>query len=204
MACFPIELAPKFVRMTPDDLPTVAEIEELSFPSPWSIEVYQRELITRNGSYWVVRHNVDKAVDKATDNVGDKSRETSVENGEETPEIVPVLAYGGMWLLGDDAHITTIATHPAWRQRRIGEWLLLQMVGVARSHGVSALTLEVRVFNYPALALYEKLGFVAVGLRRGYYQDTGEDARLLTLFAIDHPTVWAKLQARIEEIEAGR
>jgi ribosomal protein S18 acetylase RimI-like enzyme len=74
---------------------------------------------------------------------------------------------------------------------------------VARSHSISALTLEVRIRNYPALALYEKLGFVAVGLRRGYYQDTGEDARLLTLFAIDHAAVWDKLKTRMEEIEGG-
>jgi ribosomal-protein-alanine N-acetyltransferase len=198
MAHFPIELAPKFVRMSSEDLPTVAEIEVNSFPSPWSIDVYQREIVTRNGSYWVVRPGIENNQGANEGKSGDKL----VENGEELPPIVPVLAYGGMWLLGDDAHVTTIATHPAWRQRRIGEWLLLQMVGEARSHGVSALTLEVRVFNYPALALYEKLGFVAVGLRRGYYQDTGEDARLLTLFAIDHPSVWGKLQARIEEIEA--
>jgi ribosomal-protein-alanine N-acetyltransferase len=166
--------------MTNADLPAVMELEEVSFPSPWSIDTYRRELITRNGSYWVVR--------------------PTVKTG---PEIPPVLAYGGMWLLGDDAHITTIATHPEWRQRRIGEWLLIKMADVARSHGVGALTLEVRIRNYPALALYEKLGFVAVGLRRGYYQDTGEDARLLTLFAIDHPAVWEKLKARMEEIEGG-
>jgi ribosomal-protein-alanine N-acetyltransferase len=164
--------------MTSVDLPSVMELEEVSFPSPWSIDTYRRELTTRNGSYWVVR--------------------PGVRGGDDVPRI---LAYGGMWLLGDDAHITTIATHPAWRQRRIGEWLLIQMAGVARSHGAGALTLEVRIHNRPALALYEKLGFVAVGLRRGYYQDTGEDARLLTLFAIDHPSVWGKLSARLEEIE---
>jgi ribosomal protein S18 acetylase RimI-like enzyme len=55
--------------------------------------------------------------------------------------------------------------------------------------------------NLGAQALYEKLGFIAVGLRRGYYQDTGEDARLLTLYGIDHPTVWDGLKARLEEIE---
>ena len=179
MPGFPIELKPMFVPMTLADLPAVEEMEQSSFPTPWSIETYQRELVTRNGSYWVVRPGVEE------------------------PDLPRVLAYAGMWLLGDDAHITTIATHPNWRKRRIGEWLLLQMAGVARSHGVSALTLEVRIHNYPALALYDKIGFVAVGLRRGYYQDTGEDARLLTLFAIDHPAVWAKLQTRIEEIEAG-
>jgi ribosomal-protein-alanine N-acetyltransferase len=80
---------------------------------------------------------------------------------------------------------------------------LIKLAEVARSHGVSALTLEVRLRNHAAQALYEKLGFVAVGLRRGYYQDTGEDARLLTLYAIDHPSVWDKLKARMVEIETG-
>ncbi len=178
MPRFPVELAPQFVPMTAADLPAVMELEQVSFPSPWAIDTYRRELTTRNGSYWVVRPGIKRE-----------------------PELPRILAYAGMWLLGEDAHITTIATHPEWRQRRIGEWLLLKMIDVARSHGVSAMTLEVRIRNYPALALYEKLGFVAVGLRRGYYQDTGEDARLLTLYAIDHPTVWEKLSARIDEIE---
>ena len=56
--------------------------------------------------------------------------------------------------------------------------------------------------NTGAIALYTKLGFVSVGVRKGYYQDTGEDARLLTLFAIDHPAVWGQLAARQAEIEA--
>jgi [ribosomal protein S18]-alanine N-acetyltransferase len=187
MARFPTELAPIFTPMTSDDLPAVMEMENVSFPSPWSIDTYRREIVTRNGSYWVVRPTMEK----------------SANEGETGPDVPRLLAYAGMWLLGDDAHITTIATHPAWRQRHIGEWLLIQMAGVARSHGIGALTLEVRIHNRPALALYEKLGFVAVGLRRGYYQDTGEDARLLTLFAVDHPTVWEKLQARLKEIEGG-
>jgi ribosomal-protein-alanine N-acetyltransferase len=180
MPNFPVELAPKFVPMTNADLPAVMEMERVSFPSPWSIETYRRELIVHNASYWVVRPGV------------------KIEG-----DVPPLLAYAGMWLLGEDAHITTIATHPQWRRRRIGEWLLIHMADVARSHGVSALTLEVRLHNLAAQALYEKLGFVAVGLRRGYYQDTGEDARLLTLYGIDHPSVWAKLKARMEEIERG-
>ena len=179
MPPFPHELAPTFAPMTSADLPAVMEMEEVSFPTPWSMDTYRRELMVRNASYWVVRPGVKVA-----------------------GAIPPVLAYGGMWLLGEDAHITTIATHPAWRRRHLGEWLLIQMADVARSHGISALTLEVRLRNTAAQALYEKLGFMAVGLRRGYYQDTGEDARLLTLYAIDHGTVWEKLQARLREIEA--
>lgn len=183
MPSFPTELAPVFVPMSNADLPAVMEMEEISFPTPWSMDTYRRELIVRNASYWVVHPSVKP----------EKTKE----------EIPPVLAYGGMWLLGEDAHITTIATHPAWRRRHIGEWLLIKLAEVARSHGVSALTLEVRLRNHAAQALYEKLGFIAVGLRRGYYQDTGEDARLLTLYAIDHPSVWDKLKARMVEIETG-
>ncbi len=183
MPHFPVELRPQFTPMTNADLPAVMEMEHVSFPTPWSIETYRRELIVHNASYWVVRPTVKPANAAAA--------------------IPPVLAYGGMWLLGEDAHITTIATHPDWRRRHIGEWLLIHMAEVARSHGVSALTLEVRLRNTAAQALYAKLGFVAVGLRRGYYQDTGEDARLLTLFGIDHAAVWNKLKARLAEIEAG-
>ena len=179
---FPTELAPIFVPMASADLHAVLEMEHVSFPTPWSIDTYRRELTVPNASYWVVRPGVKR------DRSGDI-------------EIPPVLAYGGMWLLGEDAHITTIATHPDWRRRHIGEWLLIHMIDVARSHGVGALTLEVRLRNTAAQALYAKLGFVAVGLRRGYYQDTGEDARLLTLFGIDHPTVWDTLKARLAEIE---
>lgn len=188
MPRFPIELAPSFTPMTYDDLPAVMEMERVSFPTPWAVDTYQREIGSRNSSYWVVRPRIYP------------SAESDVEGLPKPPQL---LAYSGMWLLGEDAHITTIATHPEWRGRRIGEWLLIQMVGVARSHGASAVTLEVRIHNRPALALYEKLGFVAVGLRRGYYRDTGEDARLLTLFAIDHPSVWEKLSKRLKEIEKG-
>jgi [ribosomal protein S18]-alanine N-acetyltransferase len=183
MPNFPTELRPIFAPMTNADLTPVMEMEHVSFPTPWSIDTYRRELIVHNASYWVVRPTVKHA---------------NIDG-----EIPPVLAYGGMWLLGEDAHITTFATHPDWRRRHIGEWLLINMVDVARSHRVSALTLEVRLRNTAAQALYAKLGFVAVGLRRGYYQDTGEDARLLTLFAIDHATVWEKLRARMAEIEGG-
>jgi ribosomal-protein-alanine N-acetyltransferase len=166
--------------MTNADLPAVMEMEHVSFPTPWSVDTYRRELMVHNASYWVVR--------------------PGVKNQRNLPRL---LAYAGMWLLGEDAHITTIATHPEWRRRHIGEWLLIHLADEAASHGVNALTLEVRLHNTAAQALYHKLGFVAVGLRRGYYQDTGEDARLLTLFGIDHASVREKLQARLAEIEAG-
>jgi ribosomal-protein-alanine N-acetyltransferase len=167
--------------MAPHDIPTVMAIEVVSFPTPWSEGTYRHELTVRNATYWVVR---------------------PTQRLPNRPAPPSVLAYAGLWHLGDDTHITTIAIHPEWRRRRLGEWLLVHLVGVARDHGARALTLEVRVRNTAAIALYTKIGFTAVGLRRGYYLDTGEDARLLTLFAIDDAAVWAKLQEIVAEIEA--
>jgi [ribosomal protein S18]-alanine N-acetyltransferase len=177
---FPAYLSPRFVPMTVEDLDAIMEIERHSFPSPWTIEAYRREL-RRNmyGSYWVVRPGV-------------------VVAGERK---VPVLAYGGMWLMGEDAHITTIATHPDWRRCKLGEWLLLRMLGAARTRGAEMATLEVRVSNLPAIALYEKLGFEEVGLRKGYYHDSGEDALLYTLFRLKDKDIWDGLQRELKRIE---
>lgn len=176
---FPHELRPIFTRMTEGDLPAVLAIEKRSFPTAWSENVYRHEIRHRTASYWVVRPGV-------------------VQRPPNTP---PILAYGGLWLLDDEAHVTTIASHPDWRQRRLGEWTLLNLLHVARNHGVFRVTLEARTTNKPAIALYHKLGFVSVGVRRGYYRDTGEDARLLTLYRLQDPDVWGTLNQRLEAIE---
>ena len=175
-APFPRELDPLFRRMTLDDLDALISIEQVSFPTPWSIGTYQRE-ITRGlyGSYWVVCP-------------GQNARTSAP----------PVLAYGGMWRTGEEAHITTIAVHPEWRRRGLGEWTLLNLINVARTGGAEIVTLEVRDSNDAAIRLYGKLGFQMVGMRRGYYMDTKEDARLMTLFAVDQPATWRRLlQERI-------
>jgi len=97
--------------------------------------------------------------------------------------------------------VTTIAVHPRWRRRQLGEWTLLKVIEAVRLNGACLITLEVRTSNDPAIALYRKLGFEEVGKRRGYYLDTGEDARLMTLFNIDQDRVWQPLQAELEAIE---
>ncbi len=176
---FPHDLTPTLSPMHADDIPAVMAIEAASFPTPWSAQTYANELENRHASYWVVR--------PATP--GDRA------------DVPPILAYAGLWLLGEEAHVTTIATHPAWRRRHVGEWLLLRMLGVARAGGVDEVTLEVRVGNVGAIALYRKLGFEVVGRRKSYYRDTGEDARLLTFFAVQHPAVWRRVEARLTEIE---
>jgi len=178
-AGFPHDLTPTLSPMHADDIPAVMAVEADSFPTPWSAETYANELDNRYASYWVVRPGTRG-------------------NHDDVP---PILAYAGLWLLGDEAHITTIATHPAWRRRHLGEWLLLRLLGVARAAGADAVTLEVRVGNTGAIALYRKLDFEVVGRRKNYYRDTGEDARLLTFFALQHPAVWRRIEARLIALE---
>lgn len=178
---FPIELRPIFVRLSLDDLPALMSIEQASFPTPWSVGTYRSELRNRTASYWAMRPGVQSL----------------------PPDAPALLGYAGLWHLGDEAHVTTIAVHPDWRRRHLGEWLLIQLLGAARDRGADSVTLEVRVRNRPAIELYHKLGFKTVGVRRGYYRDTGEDARLLTLSGLHNPPKWSALQERLRQIETG-
>ncbi len=149
-----------FTPMQLDDVPAIGKLEILCFPAPWSPDTYRNELLHNQfGHYWVLRPRPDSDAG-----------------------FPPILAYGGYWLMGDEVHIVTIATHPDYRRRGLSEALLVQMIEECRSQGAGLVTLEVRVTNLAAQRLYAKLGFVEVGLRRAYYHDNGEDALLMTLF----------------------
>ena len=109
-----------------------------------------------------------------------------------------IVAYGGMWLMVDEAHITTFAVHPAWRRQRIGERLLLAFLDLARDRHAREATLEVRLSNLAARRLYEKYGFRPVGLRPRYYSDNNEDALIMTTEPFGDPA----LEARIKRLRA--
>jgi ribosomal-protein-alanine N-acetyltransferase len=84
-----------------------------------------------------------------------------------------------MWIMFDEAHVTTIGVHPDERGNGLGELLLLQLFVEAAARGAEMLTLEVRVSNEAAQALYCKYGFTRQGIRRRYYSDNGEDAYIM-------------------------
>jgi ribosomal-protein-alanine N-acetyltransferase len=112
-----------------------------------------------------------------------------------------VAAYGGMWLMVDEAHVITFAVHPAWRRQHVGERLLLAMLDIAVDAGAHEATLEVRLSNLPARRLYEKFGFRPVGLRPRYYSDNGEDALIMTTDQLRDPPMReriARLRAAID------
>ncbi len=135
--------------MTPEHLAAVLDIERISFPSAWTADSYLRELRNPNGRYFVAL-------------VGGR-----------------VTGYAGMWVVADEAHISTIAVHPDHRRRGLGTRLLRHLAAVAESLRARQITLEVRRSNLGAQALYAKMGFQPVGLRPRYYADTGEDGVLM-------------------------
>lgn len=139
-----------FRFMTLDDVEAVGELERLAFPTPWPAEAFVNELtINQNAKYMLA------IVDEK------------------------VVAYCGVWVIIDEAHITNIAVHPAYRGRKIGEKLMRQIMGLACLLGAERMTLEVRPSNHTARNLYNKLGFIAAGLRKGYYSDNNEDAIIM-------------------------
>jgi ribosomal-protein-alanine N-acetyltransferase len=114
-----------------------------------------------------------------------------------------------MWLMVDEAHITTFAVDSAWRRQGIGERLLLAFLDIAierRAHeatlGAHEATLEVRLSNLAARRLYEKYGFRPVGLRPNYYSDDREDALIMTTEPLAEPTMLGRIARLRAELDA--
>lgn len=143
---------PAISPMRMEDLDDIETIENLSFRIPWPRQAFVRELCENTlARYFTVR-----------------------DNGR-------AVAYGGMWLILDEAHITNIAVHPRHRGKGIGKALLKGMIDYGISKGIKSFTLEVRESNHAAIALYSRLGFRRAGTRKGYYPDTREDAIIMWL-----------------------
>jgi ribosomal-protein-alanine N-acetyltransferase len=160
-------------EMRLDDLDAIYQIELASFSAPWPPNAYRSELESnRLATYLVARLD-----------------------GQ-------IVAYGGMWLMVDEAHITTFAVHPGWRRQRIGERLLVAFLDLAIGRHAREATLEVRLSNIAARRLYEKYGFRPVGLRPRYYSDNGEDALIMTTEPISEPRFRDRLTRLRGELDA--
>lgn len=144
--------------MTLQDVDAVWEIEKQSFALPWSRDAFVKEVVeNRCARYLVAR-----------------------EDG------VPV-AYAGMWLVMDEAHVTNIAVREDRRGRGIGETTAHALMQLAADTGIRYMTLEVRRTNLAAQSLYKKLGFVEVGFRKRYYADNNEDALVMVCERLPEP-----------------
>lgn len=92
-----------------------------------------------------------------------------------------VVAYGGVLWAPYEGQITNIATHPDFRRCGMGAAVLEHLIGEAKLRGCEQLSLEARVSNLPAIALYEHYGFLKMGVRRGFYKHPTEDAYVMCL-----------------------
>lgn len=151
----------KLRPMRRTDLAPVHALEEIIFPTPWSLNSYEFELERNPASeQWVIEAN-DKA---------------------------EVAAYAVCWLLGDELHIANLAVAPQFRRLGLGRRLLEHMLRRAAVAGLHSATLEVRVSNEAAQALYSSFGFHEVARRKAYYRDNQEDALLMQLPNIEAVT----------------
>ena len=105
-----------------------------------------------------------------------------------------VAGFGGMLHVAGEGHLTTLATDTAHRRSGVATAVLAHLVTDARRRGATALTLEVRVSNEPAIALYRRFGFAPAGVRKGYYSPDGEDALVLWAEGIDSPAYAERLE----------
>lgn len=159
----------------------VLSIEQLVYPRPWSPALFASELSQPDTRRYLV------ALDRATRGW------------------LPwraVVGYAGVMVSVGEAHITTVATHPHHHRRKIASRLLVRLLREARALGGQAATLEVRVNNRGAQRLYAAFGFAPVGVRPGYYSETGEDALIMWAYDINgdaYAELLAEQEARLDQ-----
>lgn len=132
------------------DLDDVLVIERSSFPTPWSRQSFLSELVDNTFAVYLVLEFCGR-----------------------------VAAYGGMWLILDEAHVTNVAVLPEFRGHGFGEAMMEGLITRAVERRAQRMTLEVARSNAVAQKLYAKLGFVQLGIRRGYYSNPVEDALIM-------------------------
>ena len=194
-------------RMTMADVPEVMAIERDSFLTPWPGSAYRRELNeNRNAHYLVLRMDSppvrqEPGREGERTSAGDSGARSFPLNRPKDltpapPDKLSLAGYAGLWLMLDEAHVTTIAVRPQYRGRGLGELLLVGLSEIAYDINARWLTLEVRVSNEVAQSLYRKYGFKPAGIRQRYYSDNQEDALIMWTDEI-RSTEW---QRRFDEL----
>jgi len=166
--------------MTLQDIPPVMEIEEVAFSLPWSARAYDYELRYNEMTYYFVVRQQGRDVQLNVPARQSWWRRLWMRRQSQPILPAPVVGYAGFWVMVDEAHISTLATHPQWLRQGIAQLLLIAMTERAAEIGALAMTLEVRVSNTGAQTLYREYGFEVVGRRPQYYSDNREDALIMT------------------------
>lgn len=135
---------------TGEDIEAIAALEQICFVPPWSKESLMHDLTENELSTYIVAEL----------------------DGQ-------LIGYVGIWTIVDEGHINNVAVSPLYRKKQVGSALIAAMLEASEQAGIHRHTLEVRAGNEAAKRLYEKFGFKEAGLRKGYYEDDGEDAVIM-------------------------
>lgn len=133
-----------------EDLEDLIDIETVCFASPWSKESIEKDLKTNKHALYIVAELAGK-----------------------------VIGYLSVWNIIDEGHINNVAVSPLYRRQKIATIMMETMLSATKNAGIKRHTLEVRQSNEAAIKLYESLGFKPMGMRKGYYEDTGENAVIM-------------------------
>ena len=145
-------MAEPFIRaIREEDVAQIHGIERLCFAMPWSEESILHDVRENVVARWLV-----------------------LDDGSGR-----VLAYAGMWLVIDEAHVCNVAVHPDYRRRGYGRRIFEALMALAQESGMAMITLEVRRSNLAAQSLYHACGMLDVGYRKRYYEDNREDALIM-------------------------
>ncbi|MBN7774298.1 ribosomal protein S18-alanine N-acetyltransferase [Clostridium aminobutyricum] len=132
------------------DIEEMAALDLVCFTAPWSEEAFRQELEENNLAFYVV-----------------------AELNEQ------IVGYAGLWAILEEGHITNVAVAPEYRRKGIGNAVVEVLLDASEQAGLNSFTLEVRISNIQAQNLYKKFDFTEAGIRKGYYQDNGEDAIIM-------------------------
>lgn len=204
-----------------EDIPQVSEIEREGFPTTWPPTSFRRELENRLARYLVAcARNPGAASSKSlVDPDRGEERPMPAEGLPLLPRLLGrlwrlllrnerpqaggpprelVVGYLGVWFMTDEAHVTSIAVRGRHRRLGIGELLLQGAIELGMARKARCVTLEVRVSNSPAQALYEKYAFRKAGVRKGYYADNHEDALVMTTDTLSSPQYQELFAQRVD------
>ncbi len=181
-------------QMGLDDIEQVMAIEKAAFSAPWSARAYHYELTENPNAHFFVVYLRGAGVEPAP--AGWWARLLRWVRGPVRSARF-IVGYGGFWQVLDEAHISTIAVRPEFRQLGIGKLLMVTMLKHAIALEAERATLEVRVSNQAAQGLYRLYGFEVTGRRPRYYSDNFEDALIMTVKGILTPAY----RRRLAELE---
>jgi ribosomal-protein-alanine N-acetyltransferase len=166
----------RYMRL--DDIAPVTEIDKLSFPTPWAPRSYAFEVAENKAGHMILLEETPSAT-------SGKGLLHIIQRLSGQPTPATIAGYGGFWLIDGELHVSTIAVHPDYRGRGLGEVLLAGMLSRGMALKADYSVLEVRVSNQRALNLYYKYEYKIVSQRKNYYRDNNEDAYLMQLDALD-------------------